>query len=174
MDINYCLWCEYNYSDTKEVKIEERENGKLPELELREAANEGFELIGAFGWKHRGVGGIELWINQRGEKANQEIEKVDSEAVGDNVKPLQINNTQNVDGCNHESPNPSVEGMGSGFIQIVLKKLREFLQVLLHRCRRWTTATATATSTSLHSNHNKLTCDPNIRVLFWCKINGYY
>jgi len=70
---------------------------KLPELKLREAANEGFELIGSFGWKQRGVGGIELWINQRGEKTNQEIEEVDSEAVRDNVKPLHINNTQDVD-----------------------------------------------------------------------------
>lgn len=121
--------------------------GRLPELKLREAANEGFELIGSFGGKQRGVGGIELWINQRGEKTNQEIEEVDSQAVRHNVKPLHVNNSQHVDGCHHQCPNPSVRGMGRRFVQIVLKHLRELLQILLHRLRRRSSATAT----SLHS-----------------------
>ena len=52
----------------------------IPELELREATDEGAELIGALGGEDGTIGGweiVDLRINLRREKADEEVENVD-------------------------------------------------------------------------------------------------
>ena len=62
----------------------------IPELELGEAADEGLELVVAAGGE-RGAGLVErlqLRVDHGGEEADEEVEEVDAEAVGDDVEAL--------------------------------------------------------------------------------------
>lgn len=127
-------------------RIKKKRN-KLPEFELGKTANEGFELIGAFGRENSAIRRVGLRVSERGEKANQEIEEVDSQPIRDNVKTLHIEYPQNIDGCDDQGANPSVRAMGSGFVQIILEEPRKFMQVLVDGC---TTTTTRASTSSVH------------------------
>ena len=64
----------------------------IPELELGEAADEGLEIVVATGGE-RGAGlgeRLELRVDHGGEEADDEVEEVDAEAVGDDVEALHV------------------------------------------------------------------------------------
>lgn len=80
----------------KTAKRQTEENA--PEFELREAANEGAELVRAPRREGGAIGEVvDLGIDLRREKANEEVEEVDAEAVGDDVETLEEVNADGVD-----------------------------------------------------------------------------
>jgi len=92
--------------------------GIVPELELREAANEGAKLIGSSGGEGRAV--VNLGIDLRGKEADEEVEDVNAEGVGDDVEALDQVHAENIDGSHHQTPDPTAEDMRRRFVQHVL------------------------------------------------------
>lgn len=63
---------------------------KLPELKLRQSANERFELVRTFSRQHRPIRRLQLRIDQRWQKPNQQIQQVDAQSIRHDVKSLDI------------------------------------------------------------------------------------
>ncbi|KAM1011869.1 hypothetical protein ACFX2C_047160 [Malus domestica] len=67
------------------------EMGKLPELEIGKAADEGGELIGSAGWEGGVVGVgevVDLWVDLRREKPDKEVANVDPQGIQHHVEAL--------------------------------------------------------------------------------------
>lgn len=63
----------------------------VPELEFRESAHEGTELLIRLGWQSRPIICIIMWkcrVNLGSEEGKEEVEVVDAESVADNVPAL--------------------------------------------------------------------------------------
>lgn len=81
----------------------------MPELELREATDEGPELVGASGRKGGPIGHLlDLGVYLGRKERNQQLEDVDSQPVRDDVVPLNNVHTHGVDECNHQQEDPTV------------------------------------------------------------------
>lgn len=62
---------------------------KIPEFELGETADKGLELIRASSRERSSSSCVvELRIDKRGQEADEEIEEVDAEGVGDDVETV--------------------------------------------------------------------------------------
>lgn len=61
---------------------------KIPEFELGETADKGLELIRASSRERSSSCVVELRIDKRGQEADEEIEEVDAEGVGDDVETV--------------------------------------------------------------------------------------
>lgn len=103
----------------------------IPELELGQTSDEGFEFVvtlggqcGAFGFR------ICLW----GQEANQQIQKINPQPISHNVVTLHIIHSQAVEDGHEQCGDPSGHGMGCGFVQEVLKPAR-YIVLPLHRRR---------------------------------------
>lgn len=85
---------------SKEGKKEkkERKNEDVPELEFGKTTDEGTKLIGSSGRERGPIGEVlDLGVHLRREKADEEVEDVDPEAIGDDVEPLDEVDADDVD-----------------------------------------------------------------------------
>ena len=81
----------------------------VPELELRESADKRLELIRAASRERSStIRGVELGVNERGQEADEEVEEVDAETVGDDVESVNGENPQAVDEEDDERADPPV------------------------------------------------------------------
>eukprot|EP00850_Spirogloea_muscicola_P009666 SM000054S18152 [mRNA] locus=s54:647260:652178:- [translate_table: standard] len=62
-----------------------KDGEEVPELELRQPADEGLELVAALGGQR---GALDLGVDLRRQKANEQVEDVDAEAVSHDVEAL--------------------------------------------------------------------------------------
>ena len=106
----------------------------IPKLELRKPAYERLKLIRTFGRQGSSIQDIELRINLGRKKPNQEIQDIDSQSIGNNIKPLNIENTQHINCCNKKGPQPPLDRVRSGSIQVILKCSRKIVSPLGQRC----------------------------------------
>lgn len=98
----------------------------LPELELREAANERAELIGSTGREARTVRKVlDLRVDLRREKPDEQVEKVDPQAVRHDVEALDQVNAEDVDQGDAERTQPAVEHVRRRFVEQVLVASRD-------------------------------------------------
>lgn len=97
----------------------------LPELELGEAADEGLELVGAAGGEPGpGLERLELRVDHGGEEADEEVEQVDSQAVGDHVEAPHVVDPQRVHRRGHERARPPPRRVRRRAVQVVLERPR--------------------------------------------------
>lgn len=108
----------------------------MPELELREPPDERLELVRPFRRQHWPLRGIQLRIDQRGQKPDHEVQYIDPQTVGDNVKPLNVHDAHDVDDEQDEGPDPPVGGVRGGLIQIMLVQPPDVVPPLIYRRRR--------------------------------------
>lgn len=146
---NLSLHCQYkehypvkqkNWPEYRHIKYWEKCHHKsntdslrqgIPELELGQASDEGFEFVVALGGQCRAFGlRICLW----GQEANQQIQKINPQPISHNVVTLHKIHSQAVDNRHEQCANPSGHGMGCGFVQEVLK-LARYIILPLHRRR---------------------------------------
>lgn len=66
---------------------------------------------------------MDLGIDLRREKANEEVEEVDAEAVGDDVEALEEVNADGVDEGDHDGSDPTVENVRCGLVEEMLVAL---------------------------------------------------
>ncbi|KAJ1421157.1 hypothetical protein SESBI_13877 [Sesbania bispinosa] len=102
-----------------------KKKGTLPELELREAANEGAELIRTGGGEGGAIGIVDLRIHLRGEEANKKVEDVNAETIGNDVEALHEVDADNVDQRHHKAPDPALSHVRRRFVEKVLEALRQ-------------------------------------------------
>ena len=100
----------------KKKKKKKEKNLQLPELKLRKPANEGLEFIRTFRRQQSPVRKFHLRINQRRQEPNQQIQQINPQTIGDNVKTLNITNPQNVNQYYNKAPNPSIDRVWSSLI----------------------------------------------------------
>ncbi|KAL6982948.1 hypothetical protein U1Q18_016342 [Sarracenia purpurea var. burkii] len=99
----------------------EKERGNEPELELGKAANERAELVGSAGGERGAVGeGVDLGINLRGEEEDEELEDVDTEAIGDDVEALEEVHADGVDEGEDGKGHPTADGVRRRPVEEVL------------------------------------------------------
>lgn len=108
-----------------QIKNRRKEKGNRPELELREAANKGAELIGAAS----GEGGtisefLDLGVHLRREKGDEEVKNVNSQTIRHDVEALNEVNSDSVSKGDDEEGDPTVEHVGGRFVQKMLEPLR--------------------------------------------------
>lgn len=82
----------------------------MPELEFGKAANKRSKLVGSTG----GEGGaiLDLGINLRREKEDEELEDVDTEAVGDDVVAMDEVHAQGVEEGDEGEADPTAQDAG--------------------------------------------------------------
>lgn len=105
----------------KRKLIEKTEDPISPELKLRQAADEGAELLGAA----RGEGGtiverMDLGVHLRRQKRYQQLKDVDSQSVGDNVEPLHKVDAQRVYERDRRQEDPPVQYERRRFVEQML------------------------------------------------------
>ena len=107
-----------NKHQLNQKKPKNRKDLQLPELKLRKPANEGLEFIRAFCRQQRPspTRNFHLRINQRRQEPNQQIQEINPQTIGDNVKPLNVINPQNVNQHYNSTPNPSIDRVWSSLI----------------------------------------------------------
>lgn len=66
---------------------------------------------------------MDLGIDLRREKANEEVEEVDAEAVGDDVEALEEVNADGVDEGDHDDGDPTVENVWCRLVEEMLVAL---------------------------------------------------
>lgn len=66
---------------------------------------------------------MDLGIHLRREKANEEVEEVDAEAVGDDVEALEEVNADGVDEGDHDGGDPTVENVRRRLVEEMLVAL---------------------------------------------------
>lgn len=112
------------------------EKGKLPELELRETADERLELIRASGRKRRSIRSpSSLRINKRGQEPDEQIQKVDPKSISDDVEALNVVNPQTVGKGHDKSPNPPVSSVRRSLVEVMLVDPPRLMRFLLNRGR---------------------------------------
>ena len=96
-------------------------NLDAPEFELRKPTNERAELVGFPDGKRRAIVEIQdLRIHLGGEKADQKIEDVNSEAVRDDVESFDEVNPKDIDRSDEKAGDPTVEDVWGTPIEEVL------------------------------------------------------
>ena len=65
-----------------------------------------------------------LGVDHGGEEADEEVEEVDPEAVGDDVEALDEVDAEGVDGGDGEGADPAPRGVRGGAVQVVLERPR--------------------------------------------------
>lgn len=99
---------------------------RVPELELREAAHERPEFVRSPSRKRGSVNEfLDLRVDLRREKADEEVEDVDAEAVGDDVETLDEVDADDVDEGDGEKSDPTVEDVWSRLVEEVLVLARD-------------------------------------------------
>ena len=96
----------------------------VPEFELGNFAHEGFPF------SLRGGNGIDgklstvvlvlIRVIQRRQESNQQIQRIERQSIGHNVKSLQQIHAQEVCEQQHASSNPTIHGMTSRTIEMLL------------------------------------------------------
>jgi len=84
---------------------DERLGHAVPELELRQASDEGLVLVGLVDRQHGAVG-VEV-VRERGQESDEQVEDEDPEAVGHDVKPLNEVDPARVRGDHSSQKHPS-------------------------------------------------------------------
>jgi len=111
----------------------------LPEFKLRKSANERLEFIRTLCRQWRTIWRINFRINQWWQKPNKQIQYVYSKPIGNDVKPLNITNSQAVDSHCNKSANPPVDRMRCTLIKIILINPPNIMSPLCNRrCNRGT------------------------------------
>jgi hypothetical protein len=103
----------------------------IPELELGEATDEGLELVGAAGWEPGP--GLELRFDHGGEEADEEVDQVDAQPVGDDVEAPHVVDPQRVHRRGHERARPPPRRVRRRAIQVVLERPRRLRAPPLRR-----------------------------------------
>lgn len=109
---------------------------RIPELELRETADERLELIRASGRKRRSIRTpSSLRINKRGQEPDEQIQKVDPKSISDDVEALDVVNPQTVGKGHDKSPNPPVSSVRRSLVEVMLVDPPRLMRFLLNRGR---------------------------------------
>lgn len=100
---------------------------RVPELEFREAANEGSKLIGSAGGKGGAVGGevVDLRVDLRREKSDEEVENVDPQAIRHDVEALDQVHADDVDQGHAQARQPPVQHVRRRTVEHVLITARD-------------------------------------------------
>ena len=123
--------------------IEHREEGhretdregltaRIPKLEFRQPAHEWLVLLIRFRRQTRSVA---VHVHLRSEEANQEIQVVDAETVGDNVEAPEQENAQEVYEYEHREADPAFLNVRRRLVEHALKLLLQLVQWLGFRWR---------------------------------------
>ena len=125
----WCLWTKHSPKWGQD-----RNRSGIPELELGEAADEGLELVGAAGGEPGpGLERLELRVDHGGEEADEEVEQVDAQPVGDDVEAPHVVDPQRVHRRGHERARPPPRRVRSRAVQVVLERPRRLRAPPLRR-----------------------------------------